>query len=1284
MKTNTRLFKQTRNDLVFGITSFEPDFKNLSVVCLFLLFGWLNFGFSVQAQTNLLLPANGGELLNCPSQLNTSGLYSCAAIHDGNLTHDGWSSSKTPKSTQSFDFQFDAGQSVTINNFTIGTGSAEGQYWSENIKIYVSSDAGTNWTEVITDNLPANNTTINYPVSRSNVNRVRLSIESGHNPQYWQLGEFQVFGTIPLDLSTSVTPIPCGSSTGGAIDLSVSGGKTPYTYSWSNGATTQDISSLAAGNYTVTVTDANGQAQTLSETIDNPDIDSDGDGVCDEKDLDDDNDGILDVDEKYVDIFESWETDPLQPNINTNNFVGTTFGDWYTQNGAEINLIRVDGTGYASGADVAITGSQYLDISGADDFPILPFTVTGQSTIDASAWFSNREEDRAGYKAWDARLEILDNNFNVISSGPIIAFDSSISQENWLQTSLNTTVTVPGTYYIRLFVDDYGHLEDVSLKISSDTDKDGIADHLDLDSDNDGVYDAIEAGADPSLLDENGRIDISINGVNEDGVPLDANGGAGFTVIDTDGDGIANFHDLDSDGDGCSDANEFYFKADADGRDGGEFGKGTPGVIAGIGSVTAATYDGSTYADALDHTITRGCQFIQTTVGNWDSNSNWDARTVPISTDDAIIRAHSTVTQTQNVNKLTVDAGYTVSVNADQTVHVKADLTNNGDFQGEGYLVFDGSVSQKIIGDGTDAGSFTHMRVNNAAGVTLTDDADLYDVIDIDAGDFTVENGNFLTFKSSAERTAVVGEVNGGTLAGCVIVERYIPPKRAFRYIASPVTTTTNCGKPTIKDNLQEGQQVLDHTKYETTPANSDFGTHVTGTDLGTNLGFDDTQTGNPSMFTYDNQGQAWYSIANTNSLGLTVGTPYGLMIRGGRDMNLNINNQMIGTETILRFTGELATGNQPAKRLTTQGSKYNFIANPYQAQVHLGELLLNNAIDIQKAKVWVYDPTNAGAHGAYTFLEFESTGQLKSKTPSSSGANEFLQPNQSFFVENKATASNASVTFTELRKKNAKDQSTTTEVYRVESSSANKKKTSDYKVLIDLYEAETDDLRDGVQVRFGRRYKDDYDASEDAFKFWNSLESLATSLDDGNFLTLDKRHFDASDKVVNLFIWNYRATNYTFKMDINNPGVHDIYLVDHYLGTKTRLGTKQNSYSFSVDRSVPASTDAYRFQLNFEKAKQGHNSRKKTLGNDEFESDGIHLYPNPVKDLLTINLTQLTGEVSSLNVYDITGKLINRLEVSNPNSDIKINMENYSSGIYILKIDAKDGSHYQKKLIVE
>ncbi|MEZ4919982.1 MAG: HYR domain-containing protein [Saprospiraceae bacterium] len=70
-----------------------------------------------------------------------------------------------------------------------------------------------------------------------------------------------------INLSANTTSVPCAASETGAIDLMVSGGTSPYTYTWSNGSSTQDLSGLAAGTYTVTVVDARGCSEMLEVEI---------------------------------------------------------------------------------------------------------------------------------------------------------------------------------------------------------------------------------------------------------------------------------------------------------------------------------------------------------------------------------------------------------------------------------------------------------------------------------------------------------------------------------------------------------------------------------------------------------------------------------------------------------------------------------------------------------------------------------------------------------------------------------------------------------------------------------------------------------------------------------------------------------------------------------------------------------------------------------------------------------------------------------------------------------
>jgi hypothetical protein len=82
----------------------------------------------------------------------------------------------------------------------------------------------------------------------------------------------------PLQVNTSVSQyagsanISCHGASDGSIDITVNGGSSPYNYNWSNGDNTQDLSSIGAGTYTLTVSDANYCDTVVSVTLDEPPV----------------------------------------------------------------------------------------------------------------------------------------------------------------------------------------------------------------------------------------------------------------------------------------------------------------------------------------------------------------------------------------------------------------------------------------------------------------------------------------------------------------------------------------------------------------------------------------------------------------------------------------------------------------------------------------------------------------------------------------------------------------------------------------------------------------------------------------------------------------------------------------------------------------------------------------------------------------------------------------------------------------------------------------------------
>lgn len=234
----------------------------------------------------------------------------------------------------------------------------------------------------------------------------------------------------------TIVNILCYGDNKGAVGISVSGGVKPYTYTWSNGATTQDISQLTSGMYTATVTDANGCSESVNAFVKEPfelvaNISQVKNIACNGNEV-----GAISIDVKggLIPYTFKWSNGSTTQNIN-NLSAGTYTVDIIDKNGCTQKLTATI-TQPPKLVSKLISAENVSCFDGKDG--ALNVSVTGGTAPFTYKWNNgSSKQDLASIPAGAYRLLITDKNGCKDST-----IQASVTQPTLLEAKINNVTDI--------------------------------------------------------------------------------------------------------------------------------------------------------------------------------------------------------------------------------------------------------------------------------------------------------------------------------------------------------------------------------------------------------------------------------------------------------------------------------------------------------------------------------------------------------------------------------------------------------------------------------------------------------------------------------------------------------------------------------------------------------------------------------------------------------------------------------------------------------------------------
>ncbi len=612
---------------------------------------------------------------------------------------------------------------------------------------------------------------------------------------------------------------------------------------------------------------------------------------------------------------------------------------------------------------------------------------------------------------------------------------------------------------------------------------------------------------------------------------------------------------------------------------------------ASTGLIDLATSTKGTYT--VTYTVsTNGCTVTPTTSvsisqsglwsgalsTDWNNVANWGCNLLPTTTTNVVISGglsnYPTIagTQANFANNLTIASGARLTVDS-TTLKIAGSISNAGTFTllSGATIEFNGTSAQSIPANVFVSNTISNLVINNPVSVTVLGALNIIDLLTISNG--TLYTNDFITLKSSVDNTARVDQItslSATPIVGEVTVERYIPGRRKYRLIAPSVTTSTLATLPVG----QESKSIWGNWQNLGDNSVQNLGTYVTG---GVNTDGFDTQTINASIYTYNETTKKFVAFSsasgkNTKYTPLKAGTAFYMFVYGDRQNTITTSNPR---PTTLKAKGTLAYGPQVFNKTSSipvSGTVGNFtlLGNPYACTIDWKT--------VQKSGVsnttWGWD-ANLNSTGGFVTVTATAGGATVSPLSGLVKVSRYIQPGQGYFVQ--TTSTNPTLTINEGNKMSGRNLNAVA-LFRTATEEIN---PSIMAINLLYQSAGVTYLADGAVVSFDSSFTHAV-GEEDGIKMTNTAESVST-LEGSNFLSINGRPSVTVNDTIQVNMARLTKSAYTLEIFTDNftDRSHTPYLQDNYLGTLSMLSLSDtNRIDFSVNTTIPASTDANRFSI--------------------------------------------------------------------------------------------------------